>query len=333
MFISVVVAVRNELQYIEKCVTSLFNQTYNGLYEVIVVDGMSTDGTYERLQALQQTLAFTLLRNPKLNAAAGRNIGIEHAQGDHIAFIDADAVAAPDWLEQIKEAFENNNAVGVGGPDLLPEDSSELARMIGLVMTSPLASGGRLNPSTQHVMLDEERWVEHIPTVNLCLKRAIFDEVGLFDEHFVKGQDLELSYRIVQAGYKLLYSPRIQVVHYRKETIGEFSKQIYKWAEAKVAILKKHKTIRHAYLLPVYGTLTIFILLALSLIFNVFLSFFFVLLLGILLYVLFVALESIRLTKNFNNGKVFLYGLLLIPIVHVSYTIGACNALIRRKMW
>ena len=66
--------------------------------------------------------------------------------------------------------------------------------------------------------MEEEKYVEHIPTCNLCLKREVFDDVGLFDEEFVKGQDLELNYRIIQAGYKLLYSPKITVVHYRKTT-------------------------------------------------------------------------------------------------------------------
>jgi len=333
MFISVVVAVRNEVQYIERCITSLCTQSYEGLYEVIVVDGLSTDGTCERLQALQGAFTFTLLRNPEVNAAAGRNIGIEHAQGDHIAFIDGDAVAAPDWLEQIRGAFENSNAVGVGGPDLLPEDSSELARMIGLVMTSPLASGGFLNPSTQHTMLDEERWVEHIPTVNLCLKRTSFDEVGLFDENFVKGQDLELSYRIVQAGHKLLYSPRIRVVHYRKETIMEFSKQIFKWAKAKIAILKKHGMhglTSHVYLWPAYLAILSILLLALSILFD-FTRFFILLLLFLFsIYAFAVLFESVRIAKEHNAIRLFLYAIILLPVVHLSYAGGVMAAVARR---
>jgi GT2 family glycosyltransferase len=333
MFISVVVAARNELQYIERCITSLCTQSYEGLYEVIVVDGLSTDGTYERLQALQETHTFTLLQNPKINAAAGRNIGIERAQGDYIAFIDADAVAAPDWLEQIRSTFENSNAVGVGGPDLLPEDSSELARMIGLVMTSPLASGGRLNPSTQHVMMDEERWVEHIPTVNLCLTRAIFDEVGGFDEHFVKGQDLELSYRIIQAGYKLLYSPKIRVVHYRKETIMEFSKQIFKWAKAKIAILKKHGMhglTSHVYLWPAYLAISFILLLSLSILFDFTHLFILMLLISIGIYAFVVLFESVRIVREHNTIKLFFYALVLLPIVHLSYAGGVMAAVSRR---
>jgi len=68
---SIIVAVRNEKEYIERCIESLFNQDFDGKYEVIVVDGMSDDGTYEILQELQRKYNFVLLRNPKINAAAG----------------------------------------------------------------------------------------------------------------------------------------------------------------------------------------------------------------------------------------------------------------------
>ena len=336
MDISVVVAVRNEINYIEKCIESLFKQDFDGEYEVIVVDGMSDDGTYEMLEKLQKKYKFILLKNPKKNAAAGRNIGIDAAKGDAIAFIDGDAIAAKNWLSSIKKAFEKSNAIGVGGPDLLPEDSEYKARAIGLVMTSPLARGGRFNPSTQHAMMEKERYVEHIPTCNLCLKKEIFDEVGKFDENFVKGQDLELNYRIVKAGYKLFYSPSIQVTHYRKQHIRHFARQIYKWAKAKAAIIKKHGMqgiTSHIYLWPAYAILVFlfsFILFLVLNIMDIFVALFFVALIS---YVTTILLESGRLSRRYRDRKLFLYALVLLLVVHLSYTYGVVIALIRRKIW
>ena len=78
----------------------------------------------------------------------------------------------------------------------------------------------------------------------------------MFDETFAKGQDLELNYRIRKAKFKLLYSPKIKIVHYRKQSFRSFSKQIFKWAKAKVAIIKKHGfhgIASHVYMWPVYG--------------------------------------------------------------------------------
>lgn len=335
VFISVVVAVRNEVQYIEKCIKSLANQDYPD-YEIIVVDGMSDDDTYELLKKLQKKYDFKLLRNERRNAAAGRNIGIGVARGDVIAFIDGDAVASRNWLSSIAKAFERNSAVGVGGPDLLPEDSEYKARAIGLVMTSPLARGGRLNPSTQHTMMEKERYVEHIPTCNLCLKKEIFQEVGTFDENFVKGQDLELNYRIVKAGYKLLYSPSIKVVHYRKHHIRHFASQIYKWAKAKVAIIKKHGMeglTSHVYLWPLYGIVAFLLFFSFCFLFNLLQIFATLLFFGLIFYSFAILFESARLSKKFHDKKLFLYSLFLFPVIHISYAYGVMIALMRKKIW
>jgi len=224
----------------------------------------------------------------------------------------------------------------VGGPDLLPEDASFKSRAIGLVMTSPLARGGRFNPSTQHTMMEEERFVDHIPTCNLCLKREIFDEVGLFDESFVKGQDLELSYRIRKAGHKLFYSPSVRVVHYRKQTFRSFARQIYKWAKAKVAIVKKHGLhgiTSHIYLWPAYGVITFLLLFSICLLFNLMWLFSILLLTGLSLYSFAILFESTRIAKKYKNKKLFLYSLILIPTIHVSYAYGVIVALMRRKIW
>ncbi|MCD6481961.1 MAG: glycosyltransferase family 2 protein [Thermoplasmata archaeon] len=335
MFISVVVAVRNEARHIRKCMESLVNQDYEN-YEIIVVDGMSDDGTYEILKEMQEKYEFKLFRNEKRNAAAGRNIGIEKAKGDVIAFIDGDAVASRDWLSSIEKAMRNNEVAGVGGPDMLPENAPFIARAIGYVMTSPIARGGRLNPSTQHTMMEKERYVGHIPTCNLAIRKEIFYEVGLFDESFVKGQDLELNYRITKAGHKLLYSPSIRVVHHRKENVKDFARQIYKWAKAKVAIIRKHGMdgiISHVYLWPAYALLGVVTLLLLSMLFNMMHLFLLLLFLGGVTYFMAILVESARLTARFNERKLFLYSLLLLPLVHIAYTYGVMVALTRRKIW
>ena len=335
MFISVVVAVRNEARHIAKCIESLVNQDYDD-YEIIVVDGMSEDGTYEILKEMQKKYDFKLLRNEKRNAAAGRNIGIKKAKGDVVAFIDGDAAASRDWLLRIKEAMSKNEVAGVGGPDMLPDNAPPIARIIGYVMTSPLARGGRLNPSTQHTLMEKERYVGHIPTCNLAIKKEIFYYVGTFDESFVKGQDLELNYRITKAGYKLLYSPSIRVVHHRKERISLFARQIYKWAKAKVAIIKKHGIdgfISHIYLWPLYAILGFMALFLLSLLFNTMQSFLSLLFLGGVVYFTTIIFESARLMLKFGDRKLFLYSLLLLPIVHIAYACGVMVALIKRKIW
>ncbi len=337
MFISVVVAVKDERPHIGKCIEALSRQDYDD-YEVIVVDGMSTDGTWELLEELQEMHGFRLLRNPKENAAAGRNRGIAAAEADVVAFVDGDAVPADDWLSEIQRAFERcgGDVAGVGGPDLLPGDSVYKSWAIGRVMTSPLARGGQLNPSTQHTMDDEGRYVDHIPTCNLAVRRGVLDDVGLFDEDFVKGQDLELNYRIRQAGYRLYYTPHIRVVHYRKQHVRHFARQIYKWAKAKIAIVRKHGMhglLSHVYLWPAYGLMGLLAGVALFTLLAAVDVLLVLLFLGTVVYALLVAFESGRLSRRFGDPRLFLYALLLLPTVHVSYGYGALYALVRRRIW
>ena len=336
MDFSIIIAVRNESKHIEQCMQSVFNQDYKGLYEVIVVDGMSNDGTYELLKKLQKKHDFKLLQNPLLNAAAGRNTGIKHAKGKYTAFIDGDAVANKEWVSQIKKTFEKNDVAGVGGPDLLPQDSTNRSKMIGQVMTSPVARGGKFNPSTQHSLMDKEKLVDHIPTCNLCLKKEVFKNVGMFDEKFVKGQDLELNYRIRKAGYKLLYSPRIKVVHHRKHHMKDFSNQIYKWAKAKVAIIKKHGMnglVSHIYLWPVYliiGFVSGFLLF--FFIDKMFMFMFFMMLM-FLFYFSVITLEAMQLSRSYRNLRLFPFSVILFPMIHILYAFGVVVALLKRRIW
>jgi GT2 family glycosyltransferase len=338
MLFTIVIAVRNENKYIQRCLNGVFNQNIKRNFEVIVVDGMSTDGTYETLIDLKKQYNFTLIGNKKLNAAAGRNLGIKKSKGTYIAFIDADAIPSPDWLTNIHHIIskQKDNVAGVGGPDNLPKDSIRKSKRIGYIMTSSLARGGKFNPSTQHSLMDEERFVDHIPTCNLCLKKDILKTVGLFDEDFVKGQDLELNYRIIKAGFKLLYSPKIKVVHYRKNHIRSFIKQIFKWSKAKVAIIKKHGIngiTSHIYLWPIY---TLLILLCATLVFSIFQSlplFSAIILFISLTYFSLIMYEGSNLSKKYNDIWLILYTFFLIPIVHFTYALGILSAIYKKSIW
>jgi glycosyltransferase involved in cell wall biosynthesis len=334
MFISIIVAVKNEEKYVRKCIDSLLNQSYPAdKYETIVVDGFSADGTWEILQELKKRNPLLKIFRDPTNAAAGRNTGIRNAKGDYVAFIDGDAFADTNWLENISKTFGAVDAVGVGGPDLLPSDSTYKSKAIGMIMASPLASGGWLNPSVQHIMSSRAEYVKHIPTCNLCLKKDVVEKLGYFDEEFVSGEDLEFNTRLTLAGYKLYHSPLIRVAHYRKRHIRAFARQIYEWAKAKAAIIKKHGMTNPAYLSPVFGFVFLILLFSITLLSDKLSLFFLFLLLCVALYVLLIVFESIRIAHKNKDVRLFLYGLLLFPLIHISYSAGIFYGLLRRKIW
>ena len=325
--ISIIVAVKNDVVHIEKCIDSIENQDFAD-YEIIVVDGQSTDGTLELLEKrLANNNSFILMHNPKGNAAAGRNIGIKKARGQIVAFLDSDAYANKDWLFNIESRFSymnNTNIAGVGGPNLPPANQPFLSNVFVKVMASPLASGGRFNPSIQHKMLKDAKLVKHIPTCNLAIKRNIFCENGWFDERFTKGHDFELSMRLNKKGYLFFYDPEIKVWHYRKPTIRSFAKQIFEWGQARMLLMKKHGLSFNC-LLPLF-----FLLLLMS---YFILSIFYPLnkqIVAILIYTYIFAifLESARISSG--RMKMYFYGIFLLPVIHISYTVGLTSGIFKK---
>ncbi|MBN2478430.1 glycosyltransferase [Candidatus Micrarchaeota archaeon] len=110
--ISIIIPTLNEEQYIEKCILSFENSKCSD-YEVLVVDGKSTDRTREIAESLG---AKVLIQEKKRGISDARNIGLKHVNGEISAFIDADGEATKGWLDKIVGSFENNDIYAVGGP-------------------------------------------------------------------------------------------------------------------------------------------------------------------------------------------------------------------------
>jgi glycosyltransferase involved in cell wall biosynthesis len=331
--ISIIVPVYNQADLVLKCVKSLVNQDYRN-YEVIFIDGLSTDGTWELLEDFKKR---EKVENLKLfrklgNAAAGRNFGIEIAKGEICAFIDSDALASKDWLSKIVETFgvqsKESLLAGVGGINLLPEKSTHKSFVFYQLLGSSLAHGGKLNPSVQHKR-EVEGFVGHIPTSNLAIKKSIFAKEGKFDESFDQGEDLELSTRLGLKGYKFFCSPKIKVKHYQRRSISKFLKQIYGWGKGKGLIIKKFGLVNKVYLLPLFiigGVITFF---AFSILLNQLPLFSIILWIGLLNYTSLVSTESARVASKNKDKTLFLYGLLLFPLIHLFSTLGLFKGLTR----
>ncbi|HVV71198.1 MAG TPA: glycosyltransferase, partial [Verrucomicrobiae bacterium] len=224
--VSIVVASYNGERTLKACLDSLQQQRYPD-YEVILVDDGSTDTTPQIAFLNPQVRYLRLERNLGLSAA--RNAGIAAASGEIIAFTDADCRADEDWLYYLVGALLTSDFVGMGGPNLLPPDDSVVA---AAVMASP---GG-----PAHVMLTD-RQAEHIPGCNMAFFKWALSEVGGFDPVFRKaGDDVDLCWRLQQAGYKIGFSPAAMVWHYRRSTVSEYLRQQHGYGEAEALLVRKH---------------------------------------------------------------------------------------------
>jgi GT2 family glycosyltransferase len=247
--VSVIVAAYNADRTLQPCLESLGRLNYPD-YEVILVDDGSTDMTSQiAAQAERGALCapsaggedrrtrrdapgprFVYLRHERnLGLSAARNTGLAAAAGEIIAFTDADCRADEDWLYYLVGDLLNSEFAGMGGPNLLPPEDSAVA---AAVMVSP---GG-----PAHVMLDD-RQAEHVPGCNMAFYQWALAAVGGFDPLFTQaGDDVDLCWRLQQAGCKIGFSPAAFVWHYRRSTVGAYLRQQRGYGEAEALLARKH---------------------------------------------------------------------------------------------
>jgi glycosyltransferase involved in cell wall biosynthesis len=183
--ISVVIPVYNEEQEISHLLDSLMALDWpRDRLEILCVDNQSTDRTLEILQSYP----ITVLREPIPGPYAARNTAIRQAQGELIALTDADCVVSPTWLTELWQAFDGPDIGAVGG-SLVPRTISNYVDYFeGCVFKSPNHSVGT------------DRIKPYVVTANVMYRKAVFDELGLFDQENFSGPDVEMSWRVVQSG-------------------------------------------------------------------------------------------------------------------------------------
>jgi glycosyltransferase involved in cell wall biosynthesis len=224
--VSVVVPSYNGDRTLKACLDSLQKLNYPD-YEIILVDDGSTDTTGQIALANQKVRYFRHQQNLGLSVA--RNTGIAAATGEIIAFTDSDCRADEDWLYYLVSSLLSNDFVAVGGPNLLPPEDSLTA---AAVMVSP---GG-----PAHVMLSD-RQAEHIPGCNMAIYKWVLAALGGFDPIFRRaGDDVDICWRLQQAGHKIGFIPAGFVWHYRRSTIRAYLKQQHGYGEAEALLVRKH---------------------------------------------------------------------------------------------
>jgi glycosyltransferase involved in cell wall biosynthesis len=222
--VSVIVAARNAEATIADCVRSLLRLEYDHTrLELIVVDNASTDRTCARLAEFGDRIR--LLHESRRGASAARNTGIVNATGECIAFTDADCVVEPDWLRHLIPTLEDPT-VGVAGGDiraLRPCNRIELF-------------AERLH---DHRAAIEEFDPPYAITMNWASRRGVLEEADLFDEALLRGQDVDLAFRIRAAGYRLVYCREALIFHRNPSTLRALFARGRLHGRANVAVLGK----------------------------------------------------------------------------------------------
>jgi GT2 family glycosyltransferase len=222
--VSVVVCTYNGGRTLRQCLLSLQGLDYPD-YEVIVVDDGSTDDTRAILADFPEVRA---IHQPNRGLSVARNVGLQAATGQVVAYTDSDCFADPDWLTHLVDQLQRSGAAAVGGPNLTPPD--------GWAAACVAASPGQ----PTHV-LESDQVAEHIPGCNMAFRRKALLQVNGFDPVYRKaGDDVDICWRLQQAGKWITFAPGAFVWHHRRQGPRSYLRQQAGYGEAEALLYFKH---------------------------------------------------------------------------------------------
>jgi glycosyltransferase involved in cell wall biosynthesis len=293
--VSIIIPVKDERdQYINQCLESLRQQDFSGSFEILVIKGG--------------------------NRAQARNLGINLAGGEIIAFIDSDCVATEDWLSILVRSIKENKTLGgIGGINLSPSESPFIGKAIDFVFSSYL---GSLGSASLHKPA-KPVFVNALACINSVFWQKHLKDIGGFDEEFELCEDTNLSYKVRALGYKLLLDPKILVWHYRRDTIKRFAKQFFLYGLGRMRSMLTNKEYASKVIIAPFVGILLFPLI----------SFFFTFFaLGVL--AVYLSLLMIKGFQGAIKSKDFRF-LFLVPglfiIEHFSYFFGMVYGITQGK--
>lgn len=220
-FVSIIIPMRNEEKYISKCLQSVLSGEYpESDYEILVVDGSSTDRSREIVESLARVHpSIVLLHNPAKVVPPAMNIGLRIARGEYIVRMDAHSEYPPDYVRCCVEELERTGAANVGGRWITrPGSDTWVAKAIALLTQSATGVG-----NAHYRLGQSDRYVDTVPFG--AYRRELFAQVGLFREDLVRHQDYELNARIRHAGGRIFLSSRVYNTYYNVPTVSKFMRQ------------------------------------------------------------------------------------------------------------
>lgn len=313
--ISAIVLCYNENKIIEKCVLSILNQSVPAeQIEIIIVDGMSNDGTRDILFKLRQEYKrLEIIDNKKQRTPFALNIGIKNSRGKYIAILGAHTEYRPDYLANSLSLFREHPEISCAGGPIESVGLKNFGKATAVSMSHPLGVG-----NAKHRFPEYEGYAEGV-----CFpvfKREVFEKVGLYDEKLIRNQDDEFYFRMKKNNLKSYISTKAKCTYYVRETPSALFKQYFEYGFWRVAVIKKHKipmSLRQ--LVPVIFLLFILstILISPFIKFNPLYTIFTIP--SVYLFVLFTASLPIIAKKGLKIGMLFIVSAV---ILHFSYALG-----------
>lgn len=234
-FVSVVMPVRNEAAFIVRSLGSVLAQDYpQDRLEVIVADGMSTDGTRELLATLQERYPqLKVVDNPGRIVSTGLNQAVPLAAGEVVVRIDGHCEIASDYISRCVDHLRSGSTNAVGGP-IHTIGETHMASVIAVAMSSRFGVGG----SAFRTVTSGSMYTDTIPFP--AYARRILEQAGEYDEELVRNQDDEYNYRLREIGVKLLFASDVRSKYYSRSSLRSLWRQYFQYGYWKVRVMQKH---------------------------------------------------------------------------------------------
>ncbi|WP_194776065.1 glycosyltransferase [Pararhodonellum marinum] len=251
MFFSIIIPVYNRPEEIGRLLESLLDQTYK-FFEVIVVEDGSDLTCEKEIAEYSSKLSIRYFYEENQGQGLARNYGMKMAKGDYFVLFDSDCIIPKNYFEILNKSILERQLDAHGGPDAAAKDFSSLQKAINYSMTSVFTTGG-----IRGKMKDPAKFQAR--GFNMGMSKAVFEETrGFIDPN--QGEDIELSFRIKKAGYRLELVKEAFVYHARRNDFDSFLRQCYSFGKNRINVSRYHpEALQPVHLFPVIFLMGLFI--------------------------------------------------------------------------
>lgn len=253
---SFIIPVFNRPDEVNELLDSLTRQTLHDFEVVIVEDGSQI--TCEQVcQKYSDKLDLHYFMKPNSGPGQSRNYGVERAKGEYVIILDSDVVLPENYLHAVDEELRRKPSDAFGGPDSAADSFTPVQKAISYSMTSFFTTGG--------IRGGKKKLDKFYPrSFNMGIRRDVYQQLGGFTKMRF-GEDIDFSYRIVEAGYQPRLLPEAWVWHKRRTDFRKFFRQVYNSGIARINLEKRHPgTMKLVHLLPTVFTVGVIALILIS---------------------------------------------------------------------
>jgi len=305
-FFSIIIPVRQSNPHLEETLDKLKKQSFKNFEVLVITDNISGSA----------------------NPAEKRNLGAKKAKGEYLTFLDDDSYPRSDYLKNIHKIISHQpDLSGICGPCLTPPKDNDYQKASGLVWSSFLGSGGA---GTYRNSIQNSRFVEDFPSVNLTIKKTDFKKIKGFNTLYWPGEDTILCLDITKKlNKKIYYHPSVVVYHHRRAVIKAHLEQITRYAIHRGFFAKKfpQTSFKLGYLVPSFFVIYLIV--------NIFFNLYRPNLLTnipLYLYLSILIFTFLKFLESKNNLKISLLATITIPVTHIYYGILFLHGFFKKEI-